>query len=273
MGPLNIVVCLKPVPDPEKWHEIRIDKSTGTLRRDGITQITNPLDKNALEAALQLKEAHGGSVTVITMGPAAAAENLAEALAAGADRAVLLSDSSFAGADTLATSRVLATGIRKIIPQFDLVLCGARSLDGSTAQVGPQLAVQLDVQHISGVTGLVGVEDRRIELTMKMDWGKLRLSAEFPLVLTVLKETNTPRTPTLMGIISARGKETTVLCATDLELGPSETGLGGSPTRPGSIFYPDLNRKGHLLTGGPEEAARKLLSQLGLGGYWTNEQQ
>lgn len=271
MGPLNIVVCLKPVPDPEKWQEIHIDKSTGTLRRGDISQIINPLDKNALESALQLKEAHGGTVTAITMGPPSAAENLAEALATGADRAVLLSDGSFAGADTLATSRVLAAGIKKEAPGFDLILCGARSLDGSTAQVGPQLAAHLGVQHGTGVLELSVGGDRRIKFAMKMDWGKLRLSAGLPLVLTVLKEINNPRTPTLMGIISAREKETIVLAASDLGLEPFETGLKGSPTRPGKIFYPDLNRKGRLLEGGPGDCARALLSELGLGGCRTSD--
>ncbi|MCK9374548.1 MAG: electron transfer flavoprotein subunit beta/FixA family protein [Syntrophobacterales bacterium] len=140
----RVIVCLKPVPDPKAWDRLRMDPVTKTLVRDEIPNVINPLDKHALEAALEIKDAYGAEVVLLSMAPTPTLPVLREALAMGADRAVLLSDQWFAGSDTLATSRILATAIRRLEP-FDLICCGNFTLDGSTAQVPSQIAELLGI--------------------------------------------------------------------------------------------------------------------------------
>ncbi|RXI73398.1 electron transfer flavoprotein subunit beta/FixA family protein, partial [Clostridium tetani] len=143
---MNIVVCVKQVPDTT---EVKIDPVTGTLIREGVPSIMNPDDKNALEEALRLKESNGAKVTVITMGPPQAESTLREALSMGADEAILISDRAFAGADTLATATALSAAIKKL--DYDIVFAGRQAIDGDTAQVGPEIAENLDLPQITYV--------------------------------------------------------------------------------------------------------------------------
>lgn len=163
---LNIVVCIKPVPDPQYYDKVSIDPVTKRITREGIPTIINPVDKNGIEAALQLKKSYGGKVTVITMAPPNATENIKEALAMGADEGVLLSDRAFGGADTLATSYTLAKGIEKL-GEFDIVFCGTESADGATAQVSSQLGEWLKVPHLWNVFNIEPQNEKSLKVKTK----------------------------------------------------------------------------------------------------------
>ena len=190
---LNILVCVKQVPD---INLVKMDPVTGSLIRAGVPAILNPLDANALEAAVRVKEAHGGTVTVITMGPDMAKEALRECLAAGADRAVLLSDRAFANADTLATSYVIASAAKQL-GDFDLIFCGKESLDGATGQMGSQLAERFGASQISSTAKIVEVDTAAHTITAERDLerGTEVLRAKYPCLLTVEKANFRPRIP------------------------------------------------------------------------------
>ena len=257
---MHIIVCIKQVPDTEELSKVRINSRTNTLVREGIKSIINPFDENAIEEALRIKERHGGKVTVLSMGPPQAEEALRRALAMGADKAILLSDRSFAGSDTLATSYTLAMGIRKI-GEFDLVLLGKQAIDGDTAQVGPGLAEWLNLPQITYV--------RRIELS----GGKIKaersledsfeiVETNLPALLTVTKEINTPRYPSLRGLLKAKKEKITVWTSKDLALDKERIGLDGSPTQVVKIFTPESPKRGKILTGEIPEIADKLISEM-----------
>ena len=178
---MNIVVCLKQVPDT---NEVRIDPKTGTLIREGVPSIINPDDKNALEEALVLKEQHGAHVTVISMGPPQAESALREALAMGADEAVLITDRAFAGSDTLATSYALSQAIKEM-GAFDLIIAGRQAIDGDTAQVGPQVAEKLGLFQVTYVEEILKVEKANITVRRRLDNGVETVKAPLPLLLTV----------------------------------------------------------------------------------------
>ncbi len=258
---MNIIVCLKPVPDPGHWDKIALDPKTRTLRREGIPSVLGPLDKRALEAALQLKEARGGRISVVSMAPPSAADTLREALAMGADAAALLSDIAFTGADTLATAYVLACGIRKL-GEFDLVLCGNRSLDGSTGHVALQLAEILGVPGIVRAISLEMSGERKLRARTKQEGGTALLEARLPAVVAVEKEINEPRFVTLMGIVEARGREVKVWKAADLGADCACCGTAGSPTCTAGGFMPEQKRRREMLTGEPSEVARALVERL-----------
>ncbi|RLE10360.1 electron transfer flavoprotein subunit beta [Candidatus Aerophobetes bacterium] len=257
---MHIIVCIKQVPDTEELSKVRINSRTNTLVREGIKSIINPFDENAIEEALRIKERHGGKVTVLSMGPPQAEEALRRALAMGADKAILLSDRSFAGSDTLATSYTLAMGIRKI-GEFDLVLLGKQAIDGDTAQVGPGLAEWLNLPQITYV--------RRIELSSSKIKAERSLEDSFeivetnlPALLTVTKEINTPRYPSLRGLLKAKKEKITVWTSKDLALDKERIGLDGSPTQVVKIFTPESPKRGKILTGEIPEIADKLISEM-----------
>jgi electron transfer flavoprotein beta subunit len=257
---LNITVCIKPVPDPDYYDKITIDPVKKTITRAGIPTIINPVDKNAVEAALQVKEKLGGKVVVITMAPPNAEENLRELLAMGADEAVLLTDRAFAGADTLATSYALAAGLKKSGP-FDLVFTGTESADGATSQVPAQLAEWLDIPHLWNVQEFE-VEDHTLKAKMSMENGYINYLVQMPALLAVKRSINKPRYTTVMGVMKAKKKPLTVLTAADLDVEPERLGLQGSPTKAGDIFTPSLARKGQQLTGETEEIVEQLIQVL-----------
>ncbi len=223
---MNIVVCIKQVPDTT---EVRLDPVTGTLIREGVPSIINPDDKSGLEAALALKDEHGAHITVLTMGPKQADVALREALAMGADEAILLTDRKFAGADTLATSTTLAAAIKKL--DCDLVIAGRQAIDGDTAQVGPQIAEHLNLPQVSYVSGLSKKDDKVI-LKRQFEDGYHMIEVKLPCLITTLSEMNTPRYMNVAGIIDAyREKEVKIWTFDDIEVDPTKLGLKGSPTK------------------------------------------
>ncbi len=257
---LHIVVCMKPVPDPRKWGKLKLDPQTMLLRRADVPAIVNPLDRQAIEQALALREKHDGSVTLVTMAPPDADDQVSEALAMGCDRACLLSDPAFAGADTLATARVLAAAISKL-PAFDLVFCGAYSADGSTAQVGPQLAELLGVPDLTRAIALE-VRNELVRARCQADDGETVYEADLPALATFSREANVPRLPTMRGIMQASHAVIDRWTAADLGLGGDGVGLKGSPTQMLNVFTPPSGRKGEILHGTPNEVAARLIERL-----------
>jgi electron transfer flavoprotein beta subunit len=189
--PYRCVVLIKQVPDT---HNLSGDVMTeeGTMNRSALPAIYNPEDLNALEMALQIREKHGGTVTVITMGPPKAADILRESLFRGADKVILLSDRKFAGADTLATSYALKCAVEKNGP-YDLVLCGRQAIDGDTAQVGPQLAEKLHIPQITYAEAVLELNHCEITVQRALDLGTEMVRCTLPCLLTVVSTANSPR--------------------------------------------------------------------------------
>jgi electron transfer flavoprotein beta subunit len=261
----RIIVCIKPVPDPKDWGKIKMDPATKTLIREGVSNIINPLDKHALEAALQVKESSGGEVVVVSMAPPFATSVLREALAMGADRAILLTDRTFAGSDTLSTARVLAEGIRRSGP-FDLVFCGDYTLDGWTAQIPSQLAELLGIPNVMHVCRLA-LEEGMLRIDQRIEQGMVSLVAEPPVLLSFNKEVNKPRFISFVGILEAEKKDIMVWSNSDLGLGEAAVGLAGSPTKMADLLMRQKKREGTRIEGKPEEIARRLAErfyQLGI---------
>ncbi len=184
---MKIVVCLKQVPDTTA---VKIDPKTGTLIRDGVPSIINPEDKHALEVALQLKDNNGAEVTVLSMGPPQAKSALREALCMGADKAILITDRAFAGADTLATSKALAGALKKL--EYDIIFAGRQAIDGDTAQVGPEIAEHLNIPQVTYVQG-VKVEEDGLLVNRALEDGYELIKVKAPVLLTAIKELNEPR--------------------------------------------------------------------------------
>lgn len=254
---MNIIVCIKQVPDTA---EVRINPETNTLIREGVPSIINPYDLHALEAALQIRERAGGKVTVITMGPPQAEEALREAVSMGADEVRLISDRAFAGADTWATSYALYKAIDKI--GYDIILCGKQAIDGDTAQVGPEVAEFLTIPHISYVRKIDEVSTDRIKVQRLMDEGYDVVESPLPVLLTVVKELNTPRLPSLKGKMAAKKA---VIAKMDLAaIGAEEekVGLKGSPTQVKNIFAPQAKTDRKMLQGSVEEQIDALINEL-----------
>lgn len=260
MHALDIIVCIKPVPDPKKWDKLKLDPETMLLCRSDVPPVINPLDRNAIEQAVQLKGRFGGIISAITMAPPDAEEQLIEALAMGCDCAYLLSDRAFAGADTLATARCLAAAVRKIGP-CDLVFCGGYSLDGSTAQVGPQLAELLSMPDLTHAAH-VEVEEGRLRAQCKVEDGYVVYEADLPVVVSFAQEANKPRLPSMVGVMKAAGTPIIAWGAKELGLDPAAVGLSGSPTQMLNIFSAQAGRKGEMLQGTPDEVAARLLEKL-----------
>ncbi|RXM79869.1 electron transfer flavoprotein subunit beta/FixA family protein, partial [Clostridium tetani] len=216
---MNIVVCVKQVPDTT---EVKIDPVTGTLIREGVPSIMNPDDKNALEEALRLKESNGAKVTVITMGPQQAESTLREALSMGADEAILISDRAFAGADTLATATALSAAIKKL--DYDIVFAGRQAIDGDTAQVGPEIAENLDLPQITYVEK-VEVDGEELKVRRAWEDGYENIRVKTPVLLTAIKELNEPRYMHVAHIFGAFDKEIKTWNADFLEVDKSLLGL------------------------------------------------
>jgi electron transfer flavoprotein beta subunit len=257
---LSIAVCVKPVPDSDHYDKITIDPKTKRVNRDGIPTIINTMDKNAIEAALKLKELHGGKVTVFTMAPDSAVENLRRVLAMGVDEAFLCSDRALGGADTWATSYTLYKAIEKT-GAYDIILLGNETEDGGTAQVPSQLGEWMGVPHMTNIITMTYDEDK-MTVERKTDDGSIKYRVTLPAVFSVVRETNEPRIPNVMGILKAKNKPLTIFRADDLDLNPAYIGLKGSPTQPGDIFSPDMNRKSELIAGEPDVIAQKIIAEI-----------
>ena len=255
---MNIIVCIKQVPETT---EVRIDPQTNTLVREGIASIINPFDMYAIEEAIRLKEQQGGQVTAITMGPPQAESALRQAVALGVDRAVLLSDQAFAGADTWATSYTLAAAIKKL-GDFDLIICGKQASDGDTAQVGPGISVHLNIPQITYVKKIEEINKDYIRAERMVEDGFEIISSPLPCLLSVVKEINEPRLPSLKGMIKAKKIELINWSNNDLNLDGDKIGLDGSLTQVIKIFTPPARRGGQIFEGEIHQSVNKLVDLL-----------
>jgi len=259
---MKIVVCIKQVPDT---NEVKINQETGTLIRDGVKSIMNLDDKNALESALQLKDKYGASVAVLSMGPPQAKEILREALSMGADEVFLISDRKFGGSDTWATATIIASAIEKI-GDYDIILCGRQAIDGDTAQVGPEIAEFLDIAQITYVKE-IELDRNVLKVKRFTENGDYTYEVKTPVLLTAIKELNTPRYPTVRGIIENYGDDSeskiNVISFEDLKVDESQIGLKGSPTNVYKSFVPVKNKSSQIIEGQTvKEITDKLIMKL-----------
>ena len=253
---MNIVVCIKQVPET---NEIGWDTEKGTLMRESVGGILNLNDKNALEAALQLREKYSGSITALSMGPPQAEDVLREALSMGIDKAILLSDRLFAGADTLSTSYTLSLAL-KIMDSFDLILCGKESWDAMTAQVGSQLAELLNLPQLTYATEIT-ITNNSVTIKQKLEDGLRILETPLPALITVEREINHPRIPTMDNIMEAyRNKEVQIWGVETLGGMKEHFGLKGSPTQSKKVYRKEVKRGTvTILEGKPDEVAREFI--------------
>ena len=232
---MNIIVCLKQVPDTEA---VKLNPETNTLVRDGVENIMNPFDRQALEAALMLKDKEGAKVTVLTMGLPQATVILKEAIAMGADDGILLSDRALAGSDTLATSIALAAAV-KHIGGYDLVMCGKQAVDGDTAQVGPEMAEHLGIPQITGALK-VDFADGKFVVVRENESSVQTLACAAPLLVTVTRAEKEPRFASIKGKMKARKAVIPTLTVADLAIDTKLVGLSGSPTKVKRVFTPEV---------------------------------
>ncbi len=252
---MKILVLIKQVPDTT---DVKIDPVTNTLKREGVESIINPFDMYAIEEAIRVKERlEGSEVVAVTMGPPQAEVALREAVSMGCDSAVLLSDRKFAGSDTWATSYTLAQAIKKI-GDFGIIFCGKQASDGDTAQVGPGISMQLDIPQVTYVKKIEKLDKTQATVERMTEEGYDIVETPFPVVLTVVKEINDPRLPSLKGKMKAKKIEIPTWTAEDLNCDDDKIGLDGSPTRVSQIFTPAPREGGRVLAGEPDEKAKEL---------------
>jgi len=255
---MHIIVLVKQVPDTS---EVKINRETNTLIRDGVPSIINPYDMYAIEEALRIREKYSGKVTAFTMGPPQAAEALKEAVALGVDDVVLLSDRSFAGADTWATSYALSQGIKKL-GAFDLIIAGKQAIDGDTAQVGPETADMLGIPFIAYIKKIEQIEGKKMVAERLMDEGHDVVETSLPALITVVKEINQPRVPSLKGKMKAKNLKVTTWNAKDINADENKCGLKGSPTKVVRIFPPSPRGQREILTGNMEDQITTVVRKL-----------
>jgi electron transfer flavoprotein beta subunit len=253
-------VCTKQVPDTT---DVKINPDTGTLIREGVESITNPFDEFAIEEALLTREKYGGEVHVISMGPPQAVEVLRNAMAMGVDQSYLISDEAFAGADTLATAYTIAKAIEKI-GDVDLVICGKQAIDGDTAQVGPGIATRLKIPQLTYVSKVreIDPEGKKIVVERMLEDGKEVVECSLPALITVMKDINDPRLPSLLGIKKAARAEIPTWTVADLPVDPDKVGFDGSPTWVMRVFTPEQRGGGEILQGEIPEVVSQLVDKL-----------
>ncbi len=255
---MNIIVCIKQVPETT---EVRINPETNTLIREGVKSIINPFDMYAIEEGVRLKERFGGKVTVVTMGPPQADSVLREAISMGVDEGILVCDRAFAGSDTWATSYTLAGAIKKI-GAFDLIICGKQASDGDTAQVGPGISTHLNIPQVTYVKKVEEASEKLMRVERMMEEGFEIIETPLPALLTVVKEINEPRLPSLKGMMRAKSAKITTWGQKDLDLDPQNIGLCGSPTQVVKIFTPPQRVGGQILKGEVLEIAAQVVELL-----------
>lgn len=255
---MHIIVCIKQVPNTT---DVKIDPVKNTLIREGVESVINPFDTYAIEEAVRLKERFGGKVTVITMGPPQADSALREAISLGCDEAILVSDRKFAGSDTWATSYTLSCAIKKI-GAFDIILCGKQASDGDTAQVGPGISTHLDIPQVTYVKKIEDIKDNKAKVERMTEEGYDIVETPIPCLFTVVKEINTPRLPSLKGMMRSKSAKITQWTAADINADPKNIGLDGSPTRVVKIFTPPPRKGGEMLKGDTAEISQKLTELL-----------
>ena len=255
---MNIIVGIKQVPGTT---EVKIDPATNTLIRQGIENIINPFDTYALETGVRLKEKHGGKVTVVSMGPPQAEEALREAISLGADEAVLLSDREFGGADTWATAYTLSRAMVKL-GQYDVIICGRQTLDGDTGQVGPELAEMLEIPFVAYVSQIEEIANGHMQVRRMVEEDHEVIETPLPAVITVVKEINVPRLPSLRGIARSKSASITVWNAQALGADKDKVGLNGSSTRVIKIFFPQRACRVEKLEGDLKTQVESLVGKL-----------
>ena len=255
---MNIIVCIKQVPNTT---DVKIDPVTNTLIRDGVESVINPFDTYAIEEAVRLKERFGGKVTVITMGPPQAENALKEAISLGCDEAILVSDRKFAGSDTWATSYTLSCAIKKV-GLYDVVICGKQASDGDTAQVGPGISTHLDIPQVTYVKKIEDITGSKAKVERMTEEGYDVVETPLPCLFTVVKEINTPRIPSLKGMMKAKSAKITKWTADDIKADPKSLGLEGSPTRVVKIFTPQARKGGEMLSGDIADISKNLVELL-----------
>jgi electron transfer flavoprotein beta subunit len=255
---MHFVVCIKQVPETA---DVKIDPETNTLMREGVDSIVNPFDMYAIEEAVRLKEKLGGKVTAISMGPPQAEAALREAVAMGVDEGILVSDRAFAGSDTWATSYALACALKKI-GDYDMILCGKQASDGDTAQVGPGVATHLNLPQITYVRKIEEIDEKRVVAERLLENGYESIESPLPCMLTVVKEINEPRLPSLKGKMAARKADIATWTATDIDADPARLGLEGSPTKVVKVFTPPAREGGEMLEGEPADIVPTLVEKL-----------
>jgi electron transfer flavoprotein beta subunit len=255
---MKIIVCIKQVPDSA---QVRIDEKTGAMVREGVPAVVNPYDLYAVEEALRLREAHGGSVVALTMGPPQAEAALRDVVAMGVDEGVHLTGRGFAGADTLATSYALGRAIARI-GEFHLVLCGKQAVDGDTAQVGPELAEHLGLPFLGFVRRIREVQTGRIVVERMTDEGADVVESPLPAVLSVVKEINEPRLPSLKGKMRAKSFKPAAWGPAEIGAEEARIGFAGSPTKVTRVFHPEPRRGGEMLTGDAATVAAQLAERI-----------
>ncbi|MDD5428041.1 MAG: electron transfer flavoprotein subunit beta/FixA family protein [Candidatus Omnitrophica bacterium] len=255
---MHIVVCIKQVPNTT---DVKIDPVTNTLIRAGVESVINPFDTYAIEEAVRLKERFGGKVTVISMGPPQAENALKEAISLGCDEAILVSDRKFAGSDTWATSYTLSCAIKKIAA-YDIVICGKQASDGDTAQVGPGISTHLNIPQVTYVKKIEDITANKAKVERMTEEGYDIVETPLPCLLTVVKEINTPRIPSLKGMMKAKSAKITKWTADDIKADPKSLGLEGSPTRVVKIFTPPARKGGEILSGETVDIAKELTELL-----------
>jgi electron transfer flavoprotein beta subunit len=254
---MKIIVCIKQVPETT---EVKIDSKTGTLIRTGVPSEINLLDLHAIEEGIRIKERIGGKVTAISMGPPQAEEAIRDALAMGCNEGYLLTDKVFAGADTLTTSFTLARGIKKL-GDFDLIICGMKTTDGDTGQVGPWLAHELGVPHVAYVNKIAEMGKNYLVTEKLVEEGVEVIRCPLPCLITVLKGINDPRLPSLKLKIKARKLEIKKIGLKELGGEATNYGLDGSPTRVIEVYSPNPPKKGEIIEGTPKNQANELFKR------------
>ena len=252
---MDILVCVKQVPDTT---EIKINYETNTLIREGVPSIVNPFDAYALEVAVRLKEKHGGTVTVLSMGPEQAKAALKECLSVGADTAYLLSDRAFGGSDTLATSYILASAIQSL-GKFDLIMCGKQAIDGDTAQVGPEIAEHLDMPQVTYTLDADVTEECKVIVKKETETGYEMVETQTPALLTVVKTEFEPRMASVKAKIAANRKPIHVITSQDITIDLTRAGLKGSPTKVKKTYTPPMKGDSVVIK---EETAKESVDKL-----------
>ena len=255
---MNIIVSIKQVPETSN---VKMDEETGTMIREGVESIINPLDLYAIEVGIQLKETYNGKLFVITIGPKSAEKSLREATAMGCDEGILISGKEFAGSDTWATSYVLAKAIQKL-GSYDLILTGDRATDGDTGQVGPEIASFLDIPISTYTRKIVEINNKHIVVERLVEDGTETLRMPLPALLTVVKEISYPRLPTLKGKKRSKELDIPVWSQNNIEVDEAKLGLKGSPTRVVKITRPKILRKGVVFKANNEENLDKAVKKL-----------
>jgi len=255
---MHIVVCIKQVPDTA---DVKINPETHTLIREGTATIVNPFDMYAIEEGIRIREKIGGKVTAITMGPPQAEDALREAVSLGVDDGILVSDKAFAGSDTWATSYTLSRAIKKI-GDANIILCGKQASDGDTAQVGPGIAAHLNLPQITYVRKIEEIDESHIIAERLLEEGFESIKSPLPCLLTVVKEINEPRLPSLKGKIAAKKTQFILWNADDLACDHSQIGLDGSPTNVVKMFTPTARSDGEIFNGEINEAVPQLVEKL-----------